>query len=213
MPQPFGYKTAWIAFKTKNPQEVIDALHLKDIKESNWETGINVAYEGHDYVFVTPAIGEWVCAIGLALKGPSPDKEKNERFLHFLDLLKERISTFYYFCTYRVSEYHAWFMVEKASLKRGFAIMDGEIVYEVGKPTIHEKKLGFDFTKLYRENISDQRIQDLSHCDEDEDEDEDEWLPDEDDVINLAASLTFNTQELDSLITNPSLGWVGKLTC
>src|SRR5262245_13351295 len=64
-PVPFGYKCAWLAIKTDDPQAVVEALGLKNVRKIGWEKGIAAAYGGE--VFVTPPIKGWVLAASFSL--------------------------------------------------------------------------------------------------------------------------------------------------
>ncbi len=64
-PINFGYKTVWIAVKTNDKLGISKILELKNVKPSNWKSGIENAY--HKSVFITPQIGDWTLAVGMGL--------------------------------------------------------------------------------------------------------------------------------------------------
>jgi len=68
----FGYNCMWIAVKTTDKKELVEALETKDNSESNWEVGIESAYKGG--IFITPQIGDWTLVCGLGL--PHADSKK-----------------------------------------------------------------------------------------------------------------------------------------
>jgi len=72
-PIGFGYKCMWLAIKAENQQKVAELIGIKDPKKSNWESGIDNAYEGS--IFITPSIDGWTLAVGLGL--PSGDSKES----------------------------------------------------------------------------------------------------------------------------------------
>src|ERR1700722_13581371 len=62
---PFGFKCAWLALKTDDPQGVVQALGLQNVRKSGWREGVDAAYSGE--VFVTPPIKGWVLAVSISL--------------------------------------------------------------------------------------------------------------------------------------------------
>jgi hypothetical protein len=69
-PNPFGFKTTWVAVRAKNPFLVAKALRLESRHPANWSSGLQAAYRG--WVFVTPPIDGWVLATSKGLPSIYP---------------------------------------------------------------------------------------------------------------------------------------------
>lgn len=42
-PEPFGYKTGWLAIRCQDPRRVLEALGGTDVRPANWKTGLAAA--------------------------------------------------------------------------------------------------------------------------------------------------------------------------
>jgi hypothetical protein len=73
MPRGFGYRTAWLAISSEDPDAVIEALALQSVQPIAWEQGLAATKTGDPQgrsgsVFVTPAVDGWVlCPFSIAL--------------------------------------------------------------------------------------------------------------------------------------------------
>ncbi|PRX16559.1 hypothetical protein CLV67_119140 [Actinoplanes italicus] len=93
----FGFKCSWLAVRGGTTEEVADAVGLDDRVESDWDEGVESAYDRK--VFVSPPTGGWVFVVGqlLDLGGRS------------VAWLSGRLGTeVQYFGSYRVSDTHQW---------------------------------------------------------------------------------------------------------
>lgn len=163
-PVPFGYKCNWLCVKSSSPLDVIDKLALKNPEPSNWDKGIEMAYNG--YRFVSPVLDGYVLVVnfGMDILTLAPE------------LLEEKAKLFpelQFFVTQRVSDYHAWAKYINGVMIRGYGWSgcDGVVFLNTGEPTPEEIRLGF--TNLLPS------------------EEEKDWsafkTPDEDYVLELAA--------------------------
>ena len=64
-PVPFGYKCNWLCVKSDKPMDVIEKLGLKNAEPSNWDKGIEMAYNG--YRFVSPALDGYVLVVNIGM--------------------------------------------------------------------------------------------------------------------------------------------------
>ena len=136
LPVPFGYKCNWLCVKAGSPLEVIEKLGLKNAEPSNWDKGIEMAYNG--YRFVSPVLDGYVLVVnfGMDILTLAPE------------LLDEKARLFpelQFFVTQRVSDYHAWAKYINGVLIRGYGWSgcDGTVFLNTGEPTPEEVKLGF----------------------------------------------------------------------
>lgn len=133
-PVSFGYKCVWFAVKSSNTEEVANALHLKNVKPSGWQEGINSAYKGK--VYVTPPIEGWVLAVGWGL--PVGDSEESIAALQKqANQLSQQFGEAQFFGTHRVVEYHCWLKSINGEIKRLYSYIgeSGENLGIIGEPT------------------------------------------------------------------------------
>lgn len=135
-PVPFGYKCSWLCVKANSPEEVIEKLELKNPEPANWDKGIEMAYNGCD--FVSPCLDGYVLVVGWGTDVLSLAPE-------LLEESAKKFPELQYFTTHRVVDYHAWVKYENGELVRGYGWdgCDGILIMNSGKLTPEEEKLGF----------------------------------------------------------------------
>ncbi|MCM1166112.1 MAG: hypothetical protein NC299_04905 [Lachnospiraceae bacterium] len=135
-PVAFGYKCNWLCVRSDSPTDVIQKLGLKNFEPSNWDKGIEMAYNG--YRFVSPVLDGYVLVVnyGMDLITLAPD---------LLDESAKKFPELQYFSTHRVSEYHAWIKYVNGEMVRGYGWCgcDGEVLLNRGALTPEEERLGF----------------------------------------------------------------------
>ena len=163
-PVPFGYKCSWLCVKADSPEEVIEKLGLKNPEPANWDKGIEMAYNGCD--FVSPCLDGYVLVVGWGTDVLTLAPEL------LLDSAK-KFPELQYFTTHRVVDYHAWVKYVDGKLVRGYAWVgcDGILLMNEGALTPEEERLGF--TNLLPSGNSDWEKYDT---------------PDEDHVLEIAAA-------------------------
>lgn len=200
-PCSFGYKMCWFAIPTRDSAKVITAFALKDTMRANWASGVQAVYDDTTRVFVTPPVDGWTLVLGLGF--PSFDSaERTREFLGLIDKISTSFPEFYYFGTHRVVEFQSWVKVEGGKIQRAYAYLGerGETLYESGKKTDEEMALGFAFF--------DERSPEAES--EEYFERTDLRFPDEEDVMNIAAAWTIDTQTLDQR-TETGTGHLGRV--
>jgi hypothetical protein len=182
-PVPFGYKCAWLAIKTEDPQAVTEALGLQNVRKSEWEKGVTAAYGGE--VFVTPPIKRWVLAASFSLP-EIVDKTRPDQLSPLVKTLGKKFVEVQYFGTHRVVEYHGWLRATKGEIVRRYAYLGerGETLCDEGKRTEEETKLGLIYN--------------------------DSKFPNEQHVMELAAAWSIDPSSLDELKLGRSLGYLGS---
>lgn len=180
----FGYKCAWLAIKSEDPQAVIETLDLQNVRLPGWKQGVAAAYAGE--VFVTPPLNGWVLAASISLLDIA-DKTRPDKPLPLIELLATRFPDVQYFGTHRIVEYHAWLRAIDGKIVRSFAYLGerSEVLCDEGECTAEEKALGL----IYDDSRS----------------------PDEEDVMQLAGAWSINPQTLGDLALEKSFGSVGSL--
>ncbi|MBD5130131.1 MAG: hypothetical protein HDT43_09430 [Ruminococcaceae bacterium] len=167
-PVPFGYKCNWLCVKSDSPTDVIQKLGLKNFEPSNWDKGIEMAYNG--YRFISPVLDGYVLVVnyGMDLITLAPD---------LLDENARKFPELQYFSTHRVSEYHAWVKYINGVLIRGYGWCgcDGEVIMNIGALTPEEERLGF--ANLITSSDASENVQ----------------VPTEDHVLEIAAAWGVDT--------------------
>lgn len=136
LPVSFGYKCNWLCVKSNDPIEVINKLGLKNYEPSNWDKGIEMAYNG--YRFVSPVLDGYVLVVNYGMDILTVASE-------LLDDKAKLFPELQFFVTQRVSDYHAWAKYVNGKMVRGYGWCgcDGKVFLNTGELTPEEKKLGF----------------------------------------------------------------------
>jgi hypothetical protein len=182
-PVPFGYKCAWLAIKTDQPDAVVTTLGLVGAQKSNWAKGIAAAYNGD--VFVTPVIQGWVLVVSLSIP-EIVDEKREDQLTPLIRILGKRFRDVQYFGTHRVVEYHGWLRAVDGEIVRRYAYLGerGEALCNDGRLTDDEKKLGLVY--------------------------DDSKFPSEQDVMKLAGAWSINPTMLNELNLGKGVGYLGS---
>lgn len=165
-PIGFGYKNFWIAVKSDNKEKIAEIIGLKNLRPSNWESGIAIAYKNG--VFITPNIGDWTLVVGINL--PNGDSLDSIEILeNILNKLSSKFGEAHFFGTHRVVEYHNWMKSINGKISRIYSYIgeSGENIKVFGEPTEIEKDLDL-FNSFSEEANSDSYFNrgDLDYADE-----------------------------------------------
>lgn len=150
VPHGFGYKMAWLAFRTRDTAAVVDALGLVAPQPANWNSGIGTVYDGElgeRHVFVTPPVNGWTFVVGLSLPHPV-GRQFVDKLTPLMVGLGGRFIEIQYYFSYPLLDFFAWARVADGRLVRAFAIGDEGIVWSKGKPTPDERSLGLKMFEL-----------------------------------------------------------------
>lgn len=149
-PAAFGCSMAWLAVRSEDPLELVEALRLEQPAACNWNSGIGAAYDdwlGASRVFVSPPVDGWVFAVGLALPHPV-GRGFTDKCTPLLVDLGGRFAETQYFFSYPPIDYYAWAKVKDGRLVRAFAVSDEGIVWNKGRPSREERSLGLKLFEL-----------------------------------------------------------------
>lgn len=201
-PAAFGYRTAWLALRTRDTLAVIDQLGLEDLQRANWNGGLAAAYDERlteDYVFVSPPVAGWTFVVGLALPYPAGAKFA-DRCTPLLMALGRRFIEVQYYFTYPVIDFYAWARVIDGKLVRAFAWGDDGIMWNNGRVTKEERQIGL---RLLEPCTADGHIST-------------NWkgvaaYPNEDHVVALASRWGMDPTRLDEIEAMPALGFIGRI--
>jgi hypothetical protein len=222
-PCDFGYKTQWFAIRTEEPEAVIAALELSDVRRANWASGLACAYELSDTtgtryaVFVTPPVNGWVLAVGKGLPALDEMDEGGQRRCNFFSIfgkIASRFSEVQYFGTYRVVGYDAWFRARDGLIERGFSIADSQVYANIGRQTAEEWELGFlDLGERGAEAAGNYIFESMEREDSTDTDEADKarLLPHEENTMALAGAWSIDPTTLASFALPASVGYLGYL--
>ncbi|HVU49997.1 MAG TPA: hypothetical protein VHL80_04890 [Polyangia bacterium] len=189
VPQGFGPRLVWLAFRGVGPEGVARGLDLHEPASATWADGLKAAYQGR--VFVTPPLGDagWVLAASTRFPDPG-DKKHPDAATPALIRLSQLFGEVQYFATYDVLDLHAWARFVKGAPVRKLAYLGADSVYvwADGEPTPEERKLGLAF--------ADKPVGDKA--------------PTEENVFAVAGAWSVDPSTLQTRKLPPSLGVVGS---
>jgi hypothetical protein len=149
-PRPLGHDMAWLAVKTSDASAVIAALGLTGLRPANWSSGIAAIYDPEisgGLVFVSPPVKGWTIVAGESLPLP-PGPSFVDKIGPVLDRLSLGFPAVQYFAAFPVIDIYAWARFEKGRRVRSFAISDSGVLWNAGKPSDAERRLGLSFIEV-----------------------------------------------------------------
>lgn len=120
---------AWLAVRDRDPTA---ALGLTELGETDWRSGVDLAYFTDDRVIVTPPVDGWVLVLGMALMRDRPD---------VTGLSAALATEVQFFSSHRGLQVYRWQRAREGDLLRSFAAADGEIA-ELGEASDLERSFG-----------------------------------------------------------------------
>lgn len=126
--------TIWLAIRSGDPAQVLNALSLNDPTPCSWNEGIL----GENKLFIAPPVRGWVLVVGTAVPDPADDVDACFRFLRELG---RRLGHVQFFCADRVLHHHAWARIEAGRVVRAYA-WAGLTLWDQGVKTTAESELG-----------------------------------------------------------------------
>ncbi|WP_426503875.1 hypothetical protein ACPPVO_40495 [Dactylosporangium sp. McL0621] len=137
----FSYKTSWLAVRGRTPDEVADALALRERDVLDWAAGTDRAYR-HG-VYVAAPVPGWTLAHGRMHLPPGFDATEPP-FSGWLRDLSRDLGEVQFFANERVPDYHAWARALDGELLRAYCFIGerGEVPLFHGDPTADEVELG-----------------------------------------------------------------------
>lgn len=202
-PRAFGYKTAWLAIKTRDTGKVVRALQLEQLSPANWRDGIATIYDdelSQHTVFVTPPVSGWTFVIGLALPYPM-GRRFEDRCTPLLLKLGRKFSDVQFYFTYPPIDFYAWARVLDGRLQRAFAWGDEGVIWNKGKVTAQEREFGLKILDI-------RAVQDAADTDLLSDV---MVFPSEDHVVGLAGKWSIDPTDLENAKAALGIGLLGKM--
>ena len=236
-PQSFGYKIFWFAIKATDPGLVQTALDCGQATPANWASGLAAASEVDPqapgpWAFVSPPIDGWVLVASAGLPYPvTIDDHRNigSKFDVLFARLMARFDEVQFFGSYRVADLVTWGRARGGRTERLFCSVDGEVLANLGEQTAEEAQLGFVnlsglspldagehiFAVAEDRNNEEERLIASGVSPRDARarvrESGRDPLPDESDVVDLAARWSIDPTQLSDQDHPPGLGFAVRL--
>lgn len=200
-PRSFGSEISWLAVRTRDTHRLVRTLELTDLRQANWNSGLGAVYDtelSDAYVFVSPPIKGWTIVAGVSLPLPA-----GGAFVDKMSPLLRRLATVFaeaqYFATFPIIDFYAWARWEKGREVRAFAIGEAGIIWENGKLTSEERKLGLSFIEL--RGIRGRRGDIGGALD---------LHPTEMHVLSIAGAWSISPMAIGTLGADAGVGWIGR---
>jgi hypothetical protein len=201
-PRAFGCDMAWLAIRSDDTVAVANALGLSRLRAANWDSGVGAIYDSeisNGLVFIAPPIKGWTLVAAEALPIPAGESfiDKMTPLLRHLAIEFPAVQ---YFASFPIIDFYAWARFEKGRRVRAFAVGDGGVVWNAGKPSPEERQLGLSFIEI--RGISE-RHGDLGG--------ELQLYPTEEHVLAVAGSWSVNPMAIEALRIPSSAGWIADV--
>ena len=225
-PQSFGYKTLWFSIKTSDPALVVDAFESDLATPANWASSLAAAYSNSGsqapgpWVFVSPPINGWVLATCAQFPYPvtiDAHHDIGRKFDVLFSRLMKRFDDVQFFGSHRVVDFATWARSRGGKPVRVFGFADGEVLANLGEQTAEDARLGFvNLSGMPPADACEKIFAAMEESDIDEDqaseqEDSRDAIPDENDVIDLAALWSIDPTQLSEQDHPPGLGFAVRL--
>jgi hypothetical protein len=200
-PRSFGSEISWLAVKTRDTHRLVRILELTDLHHANWNSGLGAVYDSElsdDYVFVSPPIKGWTIVAGVSLPLPAGGAFI-DKMSPLLQRLANAFSDVQYFATFPIIDFYAWAWWARGRELRAFAIGEAGIVWESGKLTPDERKLGLSFIEL--RGIRGRQGDIGGALD---------LHPTELHVLSVAGAWSINPVSIGTLDADAGVGWIGR---
>lgn len=135
---------SWLAVKTDDAGRLAAVLGLGDLSVANWSSGLGAVYDfelSDTLVFVSPPVEGWTFVAGVSLPLPQGGAFVDKAAALLARVAREFRSV-QYFATFPIIDFYAWARFENGRPVRAFAIGEAGVVWDLGRPTPVERKLG-----------------------------------------------------------------------
>ncbi len=150
-PRSFGSEMSWLAVKTRDTHRLARHLGLTGPAPANWNSGLGAIYDPElsDALRLRFAAHKgWTIVAGVSLPLPAGRRIRRQD-----DAAPAApFATDFRACSisraFPIIDFYAWARWAKGRRVRAFAIGEAGIVWDTGKPTPDERKLGLSFIEL-----------------------------------------------------------------
>lgn len=149
-PRAFGSEMSWLAVKTDDVHRLASTLGLADLSVANWDSGLGAIYDlelSDTFIFVSPPVEGWTFVAGVSLPLPQGGTFV-DKAAPLLARLAREFSSVQYFATFPIIDFYAWARFEGGRPLRAFAVGDAGVVWDLGRATPAERRLGLSMMEL-----------------------------------------------------------------
>ena len=149
-PLAFGSEMSWLAVKTDDAGRLAAVLGLGDLNVANWNSGLGAIYDlelSDALVFISPPVDGWTFVAGVSLPLPQGGAFV-DKAAPLLARVAREFRSVQYFATFPIIDFYAWARFDNGRLVRAVAIGEAGIVWDLGRPTPVERKLGLSTMEL-----------------------------------------------------------------
>jgi hypothetical protein len=182
----FGFKSAWLAIRSEEPEEVVRALQLREVKPTAWPDGLAAVdawpqTEALKPVLVCPVVDGWVlCPFSLNLASLEQFDFKQ---------LSRRFGETQRFLSFRITDLYQWERWVDGDLVRRFGVEVDDVLFDIGEPSEDEMQVRLSQPDYGAPRLADEEI-----------------------VLDIAGRWSINPMTLDDGPSLPVDGWLGGLT-
>lgn len=198
-PRAFGRDMAWLAIRTEDSDAVAAALGLTGLRPANWTSGVGAIYDAEvsdGLLFISPPIQGWTIVAGESLPLPG-GPSFIDKMTPLLRRLGKQFPAVQYFASFPIIDFYAWARLDKGRSKRAFAIGEAGTVWDSGKPTAEERRLGLSYVEI--RGIAERHGDVGGHL---------LLYPTEENVFAVAAGWSFNPMTLEGFAHPRGVGWI-----
>jgi hypothetical protein len=192
---------SWLAVKTDDIGHLAAVLELGDLSVANWSSGLGAIYDlelSDTFVFISPPVEGWTFVAGVSLPLPQGGSFV-DKAAPLLGRLAREFSHVQYFATFPIIDFFAWARFDNGRPVRAAAIGEAGVVWDVGRPTSVERKLGLSLMEvrgiLNRHGDIGGALQ---------------LHPTEPHVLNIAEGWGINPMLLDGFANEIGVGWIAR---
>jgi hypothetical protein len=190
---------AWLAIRSEDTSAIAATLGLARLRPANWSSGVGAIYDPEisgDLVFIAPPVKGWTLVAAETLPLPAGETFV-DKMTPLLKHLAIEFPAVQYFASFPIIDFYAWARFDKGRRGRALAVGDGAVIWNAGKLSDEERKLGLSFIEI--RGIRE-RHGDLGG--------ELELYPTEEHVFAIAAGWSVNPMAMESLRAPTSVGWI-----
>jgi len=183
-PVAFGYKIDWLSIRSADLEHVVRVLEMQATQPANWESGLDAAYRGQ-HIFVSPPVEGWVFVVHQPFRDPGLS-DAHAVWEDWMRKIAGKFSEVHFFTSNRDQQCYAW-----ARFVHGRALCK--------------------YRRLGRETIVNLGERPAAVCEAAAVHAMHIQLPDEEDVLRVAAEWGFNPMTLEDRDYPRGVGLVGRL--
>jgi hypothetical protein len=192
---------SWLAVKTDDAGRLAAVLGLGDLSAANWNSGLGAIYDlklSDTFVFISPPVEGWTFVAGVSLPLPQGDSFV-DKAAPLLARVAHEFRSVQYFATFPIIDFYAWARFQNGRPVRAAAVSEAGIIWDLGRPTPVERKLGLSMMEL--RGVSN-RHGDIGGALQ--------LHPTEPHVLCIAEGWSINPMAIETFADKSGVGWIAR---